>query len=168
MNHRLRSTSRFGRQFWEHTSQKMVIVTLATLICGIAVFGVRAYNNRSAPVPSDVKAPSPRIASQLLPSGSQTDSTPVEAEVITIRPTGFQPQKIARPQGPFLLAVENRSGLRTIDLILEGPGGKRLYTAGIPIAKHDLARKFDLVPGAYVLREANHPEWHCIITIEKK
>lgn len=144
------------------------MVTLAALICVIAVFGARAYNNRSARVPTDVKAPSPRLASELLRFGSQTASTHLEAELITIRPTGFKPEKIARPQGPFLLAVENRSGLRTIDLILEGPGGKRLYTAGMPIAKHDLAREFDLVPGAYVLREANHPAWHCTITIEKK
>jgi hypothetical protein len=43
-----------------------------------------------------------------------------------------------------------------------------LFAARVPIAKPDLARRFDLAPGSYVLREANHPAWSCTITIENK
>jgi len=37
----------------------------------------------------------------------------VEAEVVTATPTGFEPGKITRPAGRFLLAVDNASGFST-------------------------------------------------------
>src|SRR5712675_1806348 len=47
----------------------------------------------------------------------------VEAELITIRPTGFDPAAIARPAIPFFLAVDNRSDHEEIALELRRASG---------------------------------------------
>ena len=51
----------------------------------------------------------------------------LESELITIRPTGFEPTEIIRPKGPFVLAVENRSGLREVDFQLAFERGERVF-----------------------------------------
>ena len=48
----------------------------------------------------------------------QSPQTPLQAELITVTPAGFEPAEITRPQGRFLLAIDNRSGLDEIDFHL--------------------------------------------------
>lgn len=45
----------------------------------------------------------------------------LQAEIVTITPTGFEPSEITRPQGRFILAVDNRSGLNEVHLYFERP-----------------------------------------------
>ena len=53
------------------------------------------------------------------------DRAQPEAELVTITPTGFEPGQINRLQGPFILAVDNRSGLDEVELYLERETGSR-------------------------------------------
>lgn len=90
----------------------------------------------------------------------------LEAEVISITSTGFEPTEITRPAGRFLLAIQDRNGLAELTLRVsrETDGAQFL----VPTRKRQRAWR-DVVnpsPGRYLLTEANHPEWRCLITIE--
>ena len=39
----------------------------------------------------------------------------MEAELVTVTPHGFEPREITRPQGAFLLLIDNRSGLKSVE-----------------------------------------------------
>src|SRR5712692_12113321 len=83
----------------------------------------------------------------------------VEAVVITIRPIGFEPKEITRPQGLFLLVVDNRSNVPDILLRLDRETGERQHEEHVKGGKLDWRKPFDLHPGNYSLTEANHPSW---------
>lgn len=88
-----------------------------------------------------------------------------EAELITIEPHGFEPAQVTRPQGRFLLAIDNRSGLEDIQLRLERAEGGRVPALEARNRRLSWREEVDLPPGRYVIRETNHPEWSCLITI---
>lgn len=89
----------------------------------------------------------------------------VEAEVITILPTGFNPSAVTRPRGRFLILVDNRSGLDEVTLRLDQVAGHRLREVRLTKEERILRRVEDLPPGEYLLTEADHPDWACRITI---
>lgn len=88
-----------------------------------------------------------------------------ESEVITLRPTGFEPSELTRAAGEFLLTINNRTGLEEINLTVSTDFGGivrnfranegRLRSGGFQV----------LPPGRYVITETEHPEWICRITI---
>lgn len=109
------------------------------------------------------------IGSVISPSVSNNPSSQpgnVEVEIVTVRPWGFEPKEINRRAGPFFLAVDNHSELSDIDVSLNQESGPRLNGVGVTKNKRKWRQKLTLPPGTYVLREANHPEWTCRITIE--
>lgn len=100
------------------------------------------------------------------PATSTVDSQArIESEVFTLRPTGFEPSQITRPTGAFVLAVDNRSGLEEIRLRLDREDGSRADQISIPGKKLDWREVVNLSPGNYLLREVNHSDWLCRITI---
>ena len=96
---------------------------------------------------------------------AQRPADQLEAEVITITPTGFEPGEITRPQGRFILAVDNRSGLNEVQLYFEGETGARLSST--PTRQRKLAWRdvIDLPSGVYILRAVNDERWRCRITL---
>lgn len=92
----------------------------------------------------------------------------VETERITIHPTGFEPTQITRPQGEFILATDNLSGLREVSLILERETGERLRGRRVTLQQFKWRERLDLHPGRYVLRDTEHPAWVCTLTITPK
>ena len=89
----------------------------------------------------------------------------VEAEVIALRPTGFEPAEITRPAGRVLMAVSNQSGTTEAVLRLSKEGDKRAHEVRLSKNKRLWRKVVDLAPGDYTLTEASHPEWTCRITI---
>lgn len=89
----------------------------------------------------------------------------VEAESITLSPTGFHPKEITRRRGPFLLAVSNRSGLEEVVVRLDRVGADRIHELRVSSKRRSWQRMVNLQPGQYVLSEASHSEWICQITI---
>ncbi len=91
----------------------------------------------------------------------------LEAERITLRPTGFEPAEITRPAGRFLLAVNDRSGKESVTLLLVRATGDLLNEARMRDRprKHEWRQVVNLPAGRYELREALHPEWRCQITL---
>ena len=91
----------------------------------------------------------------------------LEAERLTLKPSGFEPGEITRPAGRFLLAVNDRSGQEGIAFVLSRQNGERVHEVRMRDTgrKHEWRRVVNLPPGSYLLSEANHPEWVCRITI---
>jgi len=100
-------------------------------------------------------------------SPEQRSQPPVETELVTITPAGFEPAEITRPPGKFLFAIDNRSGMDEVDLHLERETGGR---ANVPLSRRGrLAWReaLDLTPGTYLLRASHDDSWRCRITITK-
>ena len=102
--------------------------------------------------------------SQFAPS-QQQKQVPLETELITLQPSGFEPNEIRRPQGAFILGVDNRAGVEAIELQFRRVDGQRLNTLQTPKRKVSWREVVDLPPGEYVLSVAHHPEWTCNVTI---
>ncbi len=109
----------------------------------------------------------PSAAAQQTPAAAST-AEPLGHLLITIRPTGFDPEEIVQAKGEFLLAVDNRSGLETVDLQLEAEHGNRLHFKRVPREKLDWREIVYLNPGTYLLKETHHPDWVCRIRITDK
>ena len=95
----------------------------------------------------------------------QGPQAPVQAELITLTPTGFEPTELTRPKGRFLFAIDNRSGLEDVEFYFERETGGRV---NVPLSRHGkLAWReiVDLSPGTYILRATNDESWRCRLTI---
>ncbi len=107
-------------------------------------------------------------STSVLPTTPQTTRRPIsplESELITITRRGFEPREITRPAGSFLLFLENRSGLRAIVLQLKSGNGEGVREARLTREDSDWNSVVTLPAGRYLLTEANHPRWSCVITI---
>lgn len=95
----------------------------------------------------------------------QASGERLEAELLTIRPTGFDPVEITRPRGRFILVVNNRSGVHDLELRLDRERGERQIEVRLPRGRLGWKKLVDPPPGTYILTEANHPDWVCRINI---
>ena len=126
---------------------KLFLSILLVLVSGVLIL---AHFNRA---PSEAAA---------MDQGLQA---PIQAELITITPTGFEPAELTRPKGKFLLAIDNRSGLDEVDFYFERETGGRV---NVPLSRRGkLAWReiVDLPPGTYILRATNDQSWRCRLTI---
>jgi len=101
----------------------------------------------------------------LVPPAGKPAANQIKAEVIALRPHGFEPVQLTRRKGQFLLVVLNRSGVWEANYQLDRLAGNRLHEAKVPREKLDWHQVVDLTPGDYVLKETNHPGWICKITV---
>jgi hypothetical protein len=124
---------------------------LLQLVILLAVSGVLIY--------AGLKAPEVRPAQK---------SARLESEIVTVTPAGFEPAEITRPRGRFLLGVDNRSGLEDIQLRLERVDGSRVPVVEARKRRLSWREEVELPPGRYVIRESNHREWNCLITITSR
>jgi hypothetical protein len=132
----------------------------------------RPERKETVKLAEDEKSSEPSIAEAIASTSSafppvQADpqNQKIEAEIITIRPTGIEPTTITRPKGPFILRVEDRSGLKEVEVQLSVDRGGRVFQVKASRERADWSRLVDPPPGRYVLTEVNHPEWTCTITI---
>jgi hypothetical protein len=141
-------------------SAGLKIAATLLLVAGLAFFVGAARAYRSGPlagVPRD--AARAATAAQSKRAGRQ-----VEAELVTLRPNGFEPSEVTRPAGEFILMVENRGG-RAADLRLYAETGGRLREVRSSEEEPDWNDLLDLHPGRYTLTDAARPESVCHITI---
>jgi hypothetical protein len=98
-------------------------------------------------------------------TGSQDRSERLEVEVITLRPTGFEPTEIKRPPGRFILVVNNQSGISEVEVRLDAETGA-LAEGHLPKGKKRWRTVIAPRPGRYVLTALGPPERtaHIIIT----
>ncbi len=106
------------------------------------------------------RADSPAPAAQ-----GQQERERLEVEYITLWRGGFDPAEITRPHGRFVLAINNRTSLEEVEIRLERQNGGSVRAARLTRRKRNWSDAVELPPGRYLLTEANHPEWKCLITI---
>ena len=92
----------------------------------------------------------------------------LEAEIVTITPTGFEPRELTRTQGRFILAIDNRSGLEEVQMYVERETGARVHSSLNRKGKLAWRDVIDLPPGVYVLRAAYEESWRCRITLTSR
>lgn len=95
----------------------------------------------------------------------EQSSNRLEAEIVTVTPTGFEPGEITRPKGRFILAVDNRSGLDEVDLYFVRETGARLNSRLTRKGKLAWREIVDFPTGTYILKAANDESWSCRITL---
>lgn len=130
-----------------------VVLVIALFAGGVYVKSVLSAANKEAGT------------TDLAPPQQRQKQERVETELITLQQTGFEPNEIRRPQGVFILGVDNRSGLEAIDLRLVRADGQRLNVLQTRKRKLSWREVVDLAPGQYLLSEANHPDWTCSVVI---
>ncbi len=112
-------------------------------------------------------------SSPALKAAAQAQETPTpvpyEVEVVTIYPHRFIPAELALPNKKFLLVVNNRAQLETMNLSLSRVNGnEKLKEVAVSRKEHDFNDLIDLPPGDYLLKEASMPNAGCKITITNK
>jgi len=103
-----------------------------------------------------------------VPYDMKAQSQRTEAEVITVRPYGFDPPEIRRRSGRMLLVVNNRSGLEEVHLLLDRVGGNRERDERVRRGRLESRNFIELAEGRYRLTEANHPAWICEIVVSNR
>ena len=139
--------------FFSQRRSVLIAVVVVTITAGVfAAF--RVYAERSSAKPEPAAA-----------QGKTAEN--LEAEVITILPTGFEPQELSRPAGRFLLLFDNESGMPNLDLRLERTGHPRITEVRLN-RKTEATKVLNLPAGEYQVTEANHPEWTMNLIITKR
>jgi hypothetical protein len=136
---------------------KLPLITSRYLsVCACLLFSLTLL----APVPAHPKAPLPERNLVLA-----ADAQQLPMQLITIRPTGFDPAEISLRAEPFRLAIDNKSGLDEVTLRLSREGGSLVREKRLPPGQLKWREKINLPPGEYLLTEATHPDWHCRIIV---
>ena len=116
--------------------------------------------------PKDISssAPPSELKSLNTPQNDKRDR--VEAEVITILPTGFQPSQITRSRGQFLILIDNKSDVDDLTYRLDSLAGEKLREMRQTKEQKIVRQLEDLPPGDYQLTASGgSEEWVCRITI---
>lgn len=100
---------------------------------------------------------------------------PVKVITITVTPRGFEPAEITVPEGPYLIDINNRSGIPELDLQFGALNGKKLKESkplkdkeGRELKSLDWRGLFNLDKGTYTIKESSHPDWAVEIQVDKK
>jgi hypothetical protein len=93
---------------------------------------------------------------------------PLFQELLTLRPTGFDPAEITIPTGTFLLAIDNLSDNPNITLALVEEKKNKLKDIKFESRNRDWREPINLKPGVYILSEISNPRWTCHITVNDK
>jgi hypothetical protein len=135
-------------------SLTLVLFTSTTLI-------LARWSLKSAGPPESEAAPGITTLSQ-----DRRSPTQLEIEAVTITPTGFEPSEITRAKGPFILAVDNRSGLDEVELYFERESGSRMDVRLNRKRKLAWREIVDVSPGKYILRAVGY-DWGCTLSVNR-
>jgi hypothetical protein len=131
---------------------------IAIVLCGVLA-GATARRKGSAIAGDRI---SPALTTQDEPPSNKPR---IDTEIISITPQGFEPTEIARPKGPFILRINNRSGLGELSLRLNSESGNNLVVVPLNNGRANWNQALDLPPDNYIISEAGHSGWTCNLTI---
>jgi len=95
---------------------------------------------------------------------SLAESQDIKVELITVRPTGFEPSQITRAAGKFVIGLADRTGLPGLQFFLLNQNDETVHEFSSGPGKVNVREMVDLPAGQYSHREAAH-SWTCTITI---
>ena len=137
------------------------------ICCAAMVFATVGHSTGVPGFPAGVERPAAAGFEARPTQPVRQVANPPEVELVTILPYGFDPPKISRPNGPFIVVMDNRSGLDGLSLTLtpESTPSVVLLSKQLTLSELDGYNSLDLSPGHYILKEAGHPEWSCSVEI---
>jgi hypothetical protein len=160
---------RYRRLFWLATLFIAISSTTVALVSLRSKTDRKSANESQDAASSAAQTFSPRSTKGLFPTALKptqaSNNTRLEAELITLHPTGFEPAEITRPAGPFILAFQNRSGLEQLMLRIDKSSGPRMREVQIHWERSDWNDIVELPVGSYTVTEANNPDWGLRLTI---
>jgi hypothetical protein len=106
-----------------------------------------------------------RLVSPVQVVAVEAQGSQLEAELITLTPSGFEPSKVLRSTGPFLLAINNQTGLEDLSLRLERQNGAQEQEVRFQSGRVRWRQRVNPPAGNYSLRVVGHDDWVCRITI---
>jgi hypothetical protein len=143
------------RSYLPHNKLSLAVTAITLIVLTVLAVSARSWLPAAATNEPLVSAAAP----------ASPTTAPLEAELIVLRPSGFEPVEITRPAGEFLLTFHNRSGLEEVNLLINLESGATLREERIPLERPNWRRVVAIPPGRYVITEANHPDWVCRVTI---
>ena len=144
--------SKAQKPFSLNTAKLREMSVAMTMVFGIAVVlsAIACVRGNSAPVSN----------SHETRSGTQNTADEVKLELTS---NGFVPAQLTHASGVFAIEVENKSGIEEFTLKLMSQDGTVLNE--VPVNKGSAAWTVNLQPGQYSLKEINHEQWVCTITV---
>ena len=133
-------------------------------ICLITALAIGAHSWLA--VASGTQMPTDPIAQH--ESVRASDAHRAEVLSITITPSGFHPAELTRPSDPFLLELNNKSGLDEVTVQahrIQNNERSKVLNLNLVTTSSKKHKPLKLPPGRYELTEANHPDWSCSIVI---
>ena len=137
-------------------------------VAGFSLISARSHGSVSSARVSEVAAPKRPVMPIANPPLVAQNNPPVQridAEHITLRRTGFEPEEFTLPAGRFLLSIDNLSELGELTFRLVRQNGNLERDLPAKQDKYRLRHVVDLSPGRYALVVVDHPAWVCHITI---
>ena len=158
-----RRRSLMKRPFFPTQSlSKMTSLAIIAALTGIFVFTAHAHNWFPAKMGTDA-GKAQLVAARVIVQNEASQET--EVELITVTSSGFAPGEITRPRAPFILALHNQSGEAPLSVTIKNGVGEEVTQVQIVASKRSAHQTLDLPAGQYTLSVAEHPDWHCIITL---
>jgi hypothetical protein len=123
------------------------------------------------------RGPVPPVESNVSPTNIPTETSgtarqrdfnryhDLTVEMISVNPDGFQPARLTRPAGRFLLGINNRSGLKELTFHLTREDGRLMQEARVNPKQPKWRSIVTLPVGRYRLTETEHADWVCDIVI---
>ena len=135
-------------------------------LCIVALLGIATFGFSFRDWFRAAKVVTPSQQSKL---AAATDvPVPLVQELLTLRPTGFDPADLTIPSGNFQLSVDNLTGIPALNLALAEEKKNKLKDIRIDSHNRDWREEFDLKTGVYILSETSNPRWTCRITVTDK
>lgn len=141
----------------------MLTLTLGLVVsCSVVAFVSRAHqpvveSAEAKATDSTEPAPSTRAA--------QDEKDRIRTERVTAFSYGLEPDEITRPEGLFMLCVDNRAGTEALSLQLVSEMDGPVVSQSIRKGTSGTHQMLNLRPGRYLLIEGSHPKWTCTLTI---
>lgn len=89
--------------------------------------------------------------------------------VIYLKPYGLEPKTLSIPKGDVYLVLDNKSGARNISMLINQdiPNAVAAKVQDLPTKQGNLTtgQVVTMLPGTYVITEANHPNWKTKLTV---
>ncbi len=130
----------------------------------IAVMAAYAWLHRGTAV-GNAPAPSP-VAAQVSVAVPVQQQLPADVTLTVLSDTGFTPSEISHAAGHFRVVVQNRSGVRQLDLRLDGEAQSRFAESHVMGEVQGWIASVDLAAGTYTITEASHTGWVCHLTVQ--
>lgn len=162
--------SPFNR-FPEKPSARFYVLAASVLILvSVMSLWASAKVGWLGPTPSNShQVPQQQLVLNVTPVHRAASQAPsdITVETITLTPQGFQPNKIERAAGKFLLGIDNRIKPEEFSFEILRENGHKAHKLRLEKGQIRLRKLLSLPEGKYVLRAVDHPEWTCSIVLSQ-